>query len=115
MQFKIKKKPKVFKATKKNKIKNFGIIHLKNGEQVSFKMGRSINEITKQNWGFYLTNSCNVTLKKSGFKTAIVESNMTKNKKIFVKIVKENKIKFFKKYLKENKSKVLIWLDQFYG
>jgi hypothetical protein len=114
MKFKIKKKPKVFNATKKYKIKNYGALHLNIGEQVSLKMGRSINEITKQNWGFYLTNSCNITLKKSGFKTAIVESNLDKKKKIFVKIVKKNKIIPFKKYLKANKSKVLMWLDKFY-
>tara|TARA_B100001113_G_C20670384_1_gene431926 strand:+ start:50 stop:331 length:282 start_codon:yes stop_codon:yes gene_type:complete len=76
-----------------------------------FKNIKASNQITRQNWGFYLTNSCNSTLKKNNFKTALVVSQLTKKNKIFVKIVHKKKIKEFNKYLLENKSFVLTWLD----
>ena len=70
------------------------------------------NRITKNDWGYYLTDSCNATLKKNNFKTALVVSQLTKINKIFVKIVHKKKIKEFNKYLKDNKSFVLTWLDE---
>ena len=70
------------------------------------------NRITKNDWGYYLTDSCNYTLKKNNFKTALVVSQLTKINKIFVKIVHKKKLKEFKKYLKDNKSFVLTWLDE---
>lgn len=70
------------------------------------------NHITKKNWGYYLTNSCNQTLKKNNFKTAIVTSLLSNKKKYFIKIIHKKKIKEFKRYLKENKSSVFMWLDK---
>ena len=70
------------------------------------------NHITKKNWGYYLTDSCNKTLKKNGFRTAIVTSYLSGKKKYFVKIVHKNKINLFNRYLKKNKSKILMWLDK---
>ncbi len=112
MKIKFKKKPRIFNPTKEVKIKNYGSIELHNGDQFYLKLKNSYNEITRQNWGFYLTSSCNSRLKKNGFKTAIVKSKMGKKDKIFVKIVLKNKIKEFNKYLKKNKSEVLSWLDK---
>mgnify|MGYP007063395795 CR=1 FL=1 len=71
----------------------------------------AINHITKKDWGFYLTDYCNKKLKKNGFKTAIVVSQLSKKNKIFIKIVHKNKLSSFKKYLSENHSFVLTWLD----
>ena len=70
------------------------------------------NRITKNDWGYYLTDSCNSTLRKNNFKTALVVSQLTKINKIFVKIVHKRKLKEFNKYLKDNKSFVLTWLDE---
>jgi len=70
------------------------------------------NKITKNDWGYYLTDSCNSTLRKNNFKTALVVSQLTKINKIFVKIVHKKKLKEFNKYLKDNKSFVLTWLDE---
>ena len=78
----------------------------------NYKNLKSKNHITKKNWGYYLTDSCNHTLKKNGFKTALVLSKFSDKNKIFIKIVHKNKIKLFNKYLKENKSCVLTWFDK---
>jgi len=112
MKVKLTKKPRIFFPTNKVKIKNYGEIEFKKGDQIYIKFQNSYNEITRQTWGFYLTSSCNVRLKKNGFKTAIVQSNLGKQKKIFINIIKKNKLSEFKKYLKENKSKVITWLDK---
>jgi len=101
---------------KKNILKNNGILKCKINEQYSLKtsfMGVSAtNHITKKNWGYYLTDSCNQTLKKNNFKTAIVTSLLSNKKKYFIKIIHKKKIKEFKRYLKENKSSVFMWLDK---
>lgn len=101
---------------KKNILKNNGILKCKTNEQyslkTSFKGVNAINHITKKNWGYYLTDSCNQTLKKNNFKTAIVVSLLSKKKKYFIKIVHKKKIKEFNKYLKANKSSVFMWLDE---
>ena len=79
---------------------------------LKFKNIKASNQITKKDWGFYLTNSCNSTLKKNNFKTALVVSQLTKKNKIFVKIVHKKKLKEFDKYLRDNKSFLLSWLDE---
>tara|TARA_B100001996_G_scaffold219035_1_gene168411 strand:+ start:1081 stop:1422 length:342 start_codon:yes stop_codon:yes gene_type:complete len=112
MKVKLKKKPRVFYPTNDVKIKNYGCIEFNNGDQIYLKIKNFYNEITRQNWGFYLTSSCNSTLRKRGFKTAIVKSKLGKKKKIFIKIVLKNKIREFNKYLKQNKLEVISWLDK---
>ena len=112
MKVKLKKKPRVFYPTSDVKIKNYGHVEFNNGDQIYLKIKNCYNEITKQNWGFYLTSSCNLTLRKSGFKTAVVKSKLGKKKKIFIKIVLKNKLKEFNKYLKKNKLEVISWLDE---
>ena len=64
MKIKFKKKPRIFHPTKEFKIKNYGSIELNSGDQFYLKLKNSYNEITRQNWGFYLTSSCNSRLKK---------------------------------------------------
>ena len=77
-----------------------------------FKSVNATNQITKKDWGYYLTDSCNSTLKKNNFKTALVISQLTKKNKVFIKIIHKKKLKEFNKYLKKNKSFVLTWLDE---
>tara|TARA_B100001250_G_C19816734_1_gene798817 strand:- start:8011 stop:8322 length:312 start_codon:yes stop_codon:yes gene_type:complete len=93
-----------------------GELKLNNNDQVSIvtKSKKIIakNHITKKSWGYYLTDSCNKTLKQNGFKTAIVISYLSRKKKFFVKIVHKNKVNLFNKYLKKNKSKIFMWLDE---
>lgn len=106
---KLTKVKRIFSATKKIKIKDCGSLSLQNNEQISLKFKSEKNDITKKNWGFYLTNSCNKTLKKK-FRTAICIGK--KHKKIFVMLVHKSKITEFKKYLKEEKMSVQKWLDK---
>ena len=61
---KLTKVKRIFSATKKIRIKDCGSLSLQNNEQISLKFKSEKNDITKKNWGFYLTNSCNKTLKK---------------------------------------------------
>lgn len=107
---KIIKKKRKFKATKNIKLIDCGTIKLLNNEQISIQFGKNKNDITKKNWGFYLTNSCNRTLKKQ-FKTAICFGKKTR--KIFVILVDKNKLKLFKKYIKKENMIVKEWLDRF--
>ena len=71
-----------------------GELKLNNNDQVSIvtKSKKIIakNHITKKSWGYYLTDSCNKTLKQNGFKTAIVISYLSRKKnfllRLFIKI-----------------------------
>jgi hypothetical protein len=77
---------------------------------INIKIKNNNNEITAKNWGFYLTPSINVRLKKNGFKCAIIKN---KQNKFFVCLVinKNKKINTFKKYLKRDKQKLVTFLS----
>ena len=100
----------------KNRNKKSKLIILKENinHEINFvvKNNKAINHITKKKWGYYLTDSCNYTLIKNGFKTAIVVSQLSKKNKIFIKLVHMKKLSLFNKYLIKNKSFVLTWLDE---
>lgn len=106
---KLTKENRIYSPLKKIKIKDCGSLSFQNNEQISLKFKSEKNDITKKNWGFYLTNSCNKTLKNK-FRTVICAGK--KHKKIFVMLVHKSKIREFKKYLKKEKMFVQKWLDK---
>ena len=71
----------------KNRNKKSKLIILKENinHEINFvvKNNKAINHITKKKWGYYLTDSCNYTLIKNGFKTAIVVSQLSKKKSCY--------------------------------
>ena len=108
---KLFKNNRKFLVSKKITLTDRGRISLLNNEQFSIVIGNKKNDITKKKWGFYLTNSCNSSLKNKGLKTAIIKGKM--NKRIFVCLVDKRKIKIFKDYLKHEQLVLKKWLDSY--
>ena len=107
----IHKKPRLFNPTKGVKLRDMGNIFLGKDEQMTFfTKSKKHNDVTKKEWGFYLSNSVNHNLKSQGFKTAIVIGD--EDGKIFINLVEIEKIDVFIKYLKRHKIRVLCWLDE---
>ena len=73
-------------------------------EQITLKNKKFVNEVTKKDWGYYLTNSINERLINNGFKSFLVSNK----KKIYFLIVQKNKEKEFMKYLKKENLIILI-------
>ena len=105
-----KQKVRKFKVNKDLKIKDNGKIVFKNNEMVSISIKNKKNEITAKNWGFYLTPSINVRLKKNGFKCAIIKN---KQNKFFVCLVIDGKkeINSCYKYLKKDQQNLVTFLS----
>lgn len=92
-------------------ITDHGKITLGSDEMVSFRTpsGREC-DFTAKNWGFYLGPSINGRLKNEGFKVALV---MSKQGKIYINAVEEDKVEEFKEYLRTNQnSRIVRWLDE---
>jgi len=107
MKIKLKKKPRQFLVGKNKDIKilDIGFLNLNDNEQITLKNKKFVNEVTKKDWGYYLTNSINGRLINNGFKSFLVSN---KKKKIFFLVVQKNKEKEFMKYLKKENLKILI-------
>ena len=80
----INKIPRIFTVgqIKKINIKDYGKIHLRKNEQLTFISGKNKNQkhydITKKNWGYYATPSLNGRLKDNNFKSALVKNSNDK-------------------------------------
>ncbi|NDV27182.1 hypothetical protein [Desulfovibrio sp. JC010] len=113
MKMDIKETPREFKATPKVTLKDCGTIFLDADEQFTFETetGKR-HDLTRKEWGWYLSNSVNASLKKQGYKTAIVMSMLTGVPKIVVNLVEEDKVDEFLAYLEQNDSRVISWLDE---
>jgi hypothetical protein len=114
MKSKLKKNPRIFNPVNDLYLKDFGQISLNVDEQFSISDGDILNDIVKKEWGLYLTNSVNDTLKKQGVKTAIIMSTLTEKKKVFIQLVKKDKIAEYENYLKKNKAIVVMWVDEMF-
>ena len=105
-----KKKIRKFKVNNNLQIKDNGEIIFSKNEMVSINIKNKKNEITAKNWGFYLTPSINVRLKKNGFKCAIIKNKQ--NKFFFCLVIKNKKeINSFYKYLKKDKQYLVSFLN----
>jgi hypothetical protein len=104
--------PRIF-TVKELEIHDYGKIQLEPQEMVSFQTpsGREC-DFTATSWGFYLGSSLNSRLKREGFKTALVVNEYNK---LHVNAIEIDKIEEFQTYLKENKSKIICWLDEWFG
>ena len=106
-----RKNPRKFLVSKKNNIflKDVGKVYLNDNENLTIISKNNKNyDICKKNWGYYATPSINKRLKNEGFKTALVKTN----KKYFVLIVDESKMKLFKTYCKIEDYKIVKWLNK---
>ena len=105
-----KKKIRKFKVNKDLQIKDNGEIIFSKNEMVRINIKNKKNEITAKNWGFYLTPSINVRLKKNGFKCAIIKNKQ--NKFFFCLVINnKNEINSFYRYLKKDKQYLVSFLN----
>ncbi len=65
-------------------------------------------DITKKNWGYYVTPSVNGRLLDEGFKTAVVKNT---SGQIYVLVVHQDKMSLFKDYIKEENMMIIDWLS----
>jgi len=93
-------------------LRDFGKVILDTDEQISISDGEIVNDITKKEWGFYITNSVNDTLKQQKVRTAIVLSPYGGTNKVFIQLVREDKMEEYKEYLKKYNSTVVLWADE---
>jgi len=115
MKYSLKKKARIFKVGINNhiEIKDVGEIYLDPDEQITFvTSGGKRHDFVSKTWGFYVTPSINVRLKKEGFKTALVKN---KQNRIYLKTVEKEKIDLFNKYCKDEKQTIIEWLDESYN
>jgi len=107
--------PRKFNPIESITLKDMGSIQLDLDEQLTFvtENGQK-NDIVRKSWGYYLTNSLNHTLKRQGFKTALVGSSFGGRKSLFVKLVEEKKQNEFLSYLAANSSELICWLDEWF-
>ena len=106
----IKRKTRKFKVNSSLKIVDRGTVILSENEMISLSTRKKNNEIVAKKWGFYLTPSINVRLKKNGYKCAII---INQQKKFFVTLVlnDKNSLKNFKDYLREDNQKLVMFLS----
>lgn len=83
-------------------------IFLKDDEMITFvTKKKSQYDITKKNWGYYISQSINKRVKDEGFKIAMV-TNIFGRK--YLMAVEKSNTNLFKKYCSEEKFKVK-WLS----
>lgn len=112
MRTKFKDTGREFTPTAGITLKDLGEIELDVDEQITLTAGApGGNDVVRKSWGFYLTNSINHTLRRNGFRTALVLSESSSQARLFINLVEESKVDEFLAYLAENNSRVLTWLD----
>jgi hypothetical protein len=112
MKIDLKEPPRTFVvgAEGQIQIKDMGDIFLQPNEQVTFVTNSGCrHDFVRKNWGFYATPSINGRLKKEGFKIALVENTQ---RKIYVMVVEQDKLKLFEQYCRDEQQTVLRWLDE---
>ena len=80
---------------------------LNKNEQVTFKYLNSEYDVAKKDWGYYATPSINGRLKKFGFRTYLIKN---KRDKLYIFLVRKNKMRAFKKYCKDDNQKIVMEL-----
>jgi hypothetical protein len=106
----ISKKKRSFLVGKQNKIKinHKANIFLNENELITFKSKRGKElDIVQKKWGYYLP-SINSRLLDHDYKVAYVTNTL--DKKNFLLIVDQKKIKMFRSYIKSNYLKFKKWV-----
>ena len=107
MKIKIKNRKFLVGKKKNIQIKDCAEINLRSNEQVTFTGKNKFEyDVTKKNWGYYISPSL-----KFGLKCALIKNKNTQ--RLFVTLVEKSKFLEFKKYLKKENLELLIWLDRY--
>ncbi len=96
-------------------LRDMGEVWLAPDEQITFRtpIGAG-NDIVRKEWGFYLTNSLNASLRSQGLKSALVSSG-TVEPRLYVLLVESAKRDAFDAYLEQYGMKVVVWLDEWFA
>ncbi len=113
MKIQLRRRPRSFSPIADISLKDMGTICLADNEQLTFatKSGKT-NDIVKKEWGFYLSNSLNVNLRRQGFRTALVISLASGDPRLYLNLVERSEMCSFRAYLKKYDARVLCWLDE---
>jgi len=93
-------------------LRDLGDVWLAPDEQLTFRTPSGAgNDIVRKEWGFYLTNSLNATLRSQGLKTALVASGAGEPR-LYVLMVEARKLDAFESYLAQSGMRLIVWLDE---
>ena len=93
-------------------LRDMGDIWLEVDEQVTVRTASNAgNDIVRKDWGFYLSNSLNASLRTQGLKTALVSSG-TEAPRLYILMVEEHKLAAFNAYLLKFGMRLVVWLDE---
>ena len=114
MRVNLRDVPRTFCPLEGITLHDVGDVVLGEDEQLTFttESGKR-NDIVRKEWGYYLSNSLNATLKREGFKTALVVSYASTPPRLYVNLVEVEKMVAFTEYLQEFSAAVVCWLDEF--
>jgi hypothetical protein len=114
MQFFEQKSPRSFAAVESEEILTYdcGSIVLASNEQVTFLddvSGVSHTDVTRRDWGYYLTRSCNRHHLEMGWRIGIMRNAFART---YVVAVDNSKLGAFEEFLQESEHELILWVDE---
>jgi len=97
MKYWLTNQPRIFDSGSKIMLKDVGYIELEVSETFGLKHGNKIvNDISRKNWGYYLTNSINFRLDERNYFVSIIRNDLDH---LFIVLVDSKRIDDFEQYL----------------
>ena len=94
------------------KLKHTADIELDDNEMVTFRNKNNLEyDVTKKNWGFYVTPSLAGRLKNKGYKALLMRNKQSRH--CYIVMVENGFEKEFESYCIKENQEVVIWLDDF--
>lgn len=94
-------------------ISDYGTITLEPNEQITLlDRDGAEYDVAAKDWGYYATPSINHRLKNQNYKTALVKNS---ENRVYVMLVKNNKIDLFNDYCKKENQTIITWIDDDYA
>ena len=89
-----------------------GSIVLASSEQVTFVddvSGESHTDVTRRDWGYYLTRSCNQHHLEMGWRIGIMRNAFART---YVIAVDNAKLGAFEEFLQKSEHELILWVDE---
>jgi len=89
-----------------------GSISLAINEQITFldeSSKMSHTDVTRREWGYYLTRSCNQHHLEAGWRIGIMRNALARN---YVIAVDNDKLGVFNKFLRDSDHELILWVDE---
>ena len=89
-----------------------GSIVLTSNEQVTFVddfSGVSHTDVTRRDWGYYLTRSCNQHHLEMGWKIGVMRNAFART---YVIAVDNTKLDAFEEFLQKSEHELILWIDE---